>query len=242
LTPEHTGDIVIGNVLQMACGHVNARVAQALAHIPMDVPLQVLNRQCSSGLQATATVFNSIANGEYDIGIAGGVESMSTGDMGGIFDIDKASKRVFEEEVAQNCLLPMGHISDTIAKTFGIDRNTCDQFSVDSHNKALHAKEMKWAKDEILPIKVTIDGKEKVVDTDEGARKCTVETLGKLKASFNRDGVTTAGNSSQMTDGAAVVVLARRSVAQKLGLPIIGKFLGFNVSGCKPELMGIGPI
>lgn len=167
---------------------------------------------------------------------------MSNGDMGAIFDIDKASKKVFEEEVAQNVLLPMGHISDLIAKEFNIDRKTCDTFAVRSHQKALHSQKQGWNKDEILPYKLQVDGKTVVVDKDDGARESTVEKLGKLKPSFNRDGVTTAGNSSQMTDGAAVVVLARRSTAKKLGLQVLAKFSGFAVDGCKPELMGIGPI
>lgn len=167
---------------------------------------------------------------------------MSTGDMGAIFDMEKASKKVFDNETAQSCLLPMGHISDTIAKEFKVDRKTCDEFSVNSHKKALNCLEKGWYKDEILPITVKIDGKDHVVDKDDGARVSTFEKLSKLKPSFNRDGVTTAGNSSQMTDGAAVVVLARRSVAEKRGLTIIGKFCGFNVSGCRPEVMGIGPI
>jgi len=121
----------------MACGHVSSRVAQALGNISMKIPLQVLNRQCSSGLQACATVFNAINSGEYDLGIAGGVESMSSGDMGGIFDLEKSSKRVLDVEDARNCLLPMGHISDLIAKKFNIDRKSCDSFSVESHRKAL---------------------------------------------------------------------------------------------------------
>jgi len=167
---------------------------------------------------------------------------MSSGDMGAIFDMEKSTSKIFEVEDARNCLLPMGHISDTIAKEFKISRNTCDEFSVHSHNKALHCLKEGWSKDEILPVKIVVDGKEVIVDKDDGARESTVEKLGKLKPSFNKDGVTTAGNSSQMTDGAAVVVLARRSTAVKLGLPILAKFRGFNVSGCKPELMGIGPI
>lgn len=242
LTPDHVGDIVIGNVLQMSAGHISSRVAQALSGIPMKIPLQVLNRQCSSGIQACSVVFNAIRNGEYDIGLAGGVESMSNGDMGAIFDIEKASSSVLENETATNCLLPMGVISDNICNEFGLNRQKLDQFAVDSHKKALHSQKMGWNKDEILPITVKKDGKEVVVDKDEGARETTLEKLSKLKPSFNRNGLTHAGNSSQLTDGAAIVVLARRSVANQLGLPIMAKFCGFAVEGCKPELMGIGPI
>lgn len=226
----------------MAAGHISSRVAQALANIPMKIPLQVLNRQCSSGIQACAVVFNAIKNGEYDIGIAGGVESMSTGDMGGIFDLEKASKNVLQNETATNCLLPMGVISDNICSEYKLNRQKLDQFSVDSHNKALKSLKEGWYKDEILPITVNIDGKDVVVDKDDGARETTLESLSKLKPSFNKNGLTTAGNSSQLTDGAAVVVLARRSVAKQLGLTILAKFSGFAVEGCKPELMGIGPI
>ena len=143
------------------------------------------------------------------------------------------SERVLEDEGAQNCLVPMGITSENVATKYGITREQQDAFGANSMQKAVKAQKAGLFKDEILPVKVkwidpkTKEEKEIVVDHDDGVREgVTAEVLGKLKPAFSATGTTTAGTSSQVSDGAAAVLLARRSVAKKLGLPVIGKFVG----------------
>jgi len=126
-------DIVIGNVLQSGSGATNARMAGFLAGYPETTCVQALNRLCSSGLQAVATVANAIASGEISMGIAGGVETMSNGNMMDAVNANLLSEQVFENEKAQNCLMPMGITSENVAKEFGVDRATQDQLAFESH-------------------------------------------------------------------------------------------------------------
>lgn len=141
----------------------------------------------------------------------------------------------------------MGETSENVAQKYGIGRDKQDKMAVESHAKAFKAQQSGLFDSEIVPVKTTVldkEGKsvEVVVTKDDGIRKeTTMESLAKLKPAFRKDGTTTAGNSSQVTDGAAAVVLARRSVAEKLGLPILAKFVQYAVKGCPPEIMGIGP-
>jgi acetyl-CoA acyltransferase 1 len=193
------------------------------------------------------SIANAIRSGEIDIGMGCGVESMSLYSMTSIIDPANLSEKAFEHEEAQKCMMPMGITSENVIEKYGISREAMDQLAVESHQKAAHAQKQGWTKDEITvyTTKVTDkDGNEKevVVDADDGIRgDTTAAGLGKLKPAFKKDGKTTAGNSSQVTDGAAAVILARRSVAKKMGLPIRGRILSFAVSGVPPEIMGIGP-
>jgi len=222
-------------------------MGQFLAEIPNTVPFYSINRMCSSGLQAVMNIANAIRAGEIDIGMGGGVESMSNFPMQNMVDPGTLSDKVFEHEEAQKCLMPMGITSENVVEKFGLTRATQDQMAVESHRKAAHAAKNGWFKEEITVYKTKVtdkDGNEKevVVDQDDGIRgNTTIEGLGKLKPAFKKGGSTTAGNSSQVTDGAAVVILARRSVAKAKGLPIRGRILSFAVAGVPPEIMGIGP-
>jgi acetyl-CoA acyltransferase 1 len=244
--PAAIGDIVVGNVLQGGAGALTSRMSQFVAGIPADVPLNAINRQCSSGLQAVANVAAAIKAGMYDIGIGAGVESMSINSM-----MDAVPKelnpQIFDSEEAQACMLPMGQTSENVAAKFGITREQQDAMAVESHRKAAQAQKNGWFDAEIVPVEATVtdkDGEEKtiMVSADDGIRaNTTMQTLAKLKPAFAEDGTTTAGQSSQVSDGAAAVLLARRSAAKKAGLPILGKFLSFSVNGCPPEIMGIGP-
>lgn len=143
--------------------------------------------------------------------------------------------------------MPMGITSENVAEKYGINRETQDKMAVESHAKAANAMKNGWLQSEITPYKSFVLDKEGnqqeiLVDKDEGVREGTsLASLGKLKPAFKPGGTTTAGNSSQVTDGAAAVLLARRSVANKLGLKIIGRIIAYNVSGVPPEIMGIGP-
>lgn len=150
-----------------------------------------------------------------------------------------AADSVLANEQAKNCLLPMGITSENVASKFGIQRQQQDLFALSSHQKAHTAQSKGWFKQEIVPIK-TADGK--LVSEDDGIRaNATIEALSSLKPAFQENGCTTPGNASQVSDGAAAVLLMKRSKAQELGLPIMGRMLGFAVAGVPPEIMGIGP-
>jgi len=226
---------------------VTARLGQFLAGFPAEVPLATLNRQCSSGLQAVVNIANAIRAHEFDFGIGGGVESMTNGDMTAAIDPEKLSPLVFENERTRDCLLPMGMTAENVAEQYNITREEQDQMAVESHQKAAHAQKMGWSQKEITPIMATVtdkDGNETQVlaDRDDGVRpQTTLAGLAKLKAAFRKGGTVTAGNSSQVTDGAAVIVLTRRSIAKARGLKVIGKVNSYAVAGVPPAIMGIGP-
>jgi len=244
VNPKDIGDIQIGNVLQTGSGMISARMAGLMAGIPDSVPVVSINRQCSSGLQACANIAAGIIAGHFDCGIGGGVESMSLFDMMASLDISKVSEKVLEQEESRNCLIPMGLTSENVAEKFKISREVQDQMAAESHAKAARAQEAGLFDSEIVPVTVADlkTGKPIVVKKDEGIRKgTTVESLSALGPAFRKGGTTTAGNASQTTDGAAAVLLARRSFAQAKGLPILAKFVSFAAVGCPPEIMGIGP-
>jgi len=208
--------------------------------------LYSVDRQCSSGLQAVMNIVNAIKSGEIDIGVGAGVESMSRYDMTASVDPNLLSEAVFENERTRNCMIPMGITSENIAEQYGINRAKQDAFAADSHKKAAHAQKQGWFDDEIVALATKVvddkgNSKDVTITKDEGIRETTVEGLSKLKAAFKKDGTTTAGNSSQVTDGAAAVLLARRSVAKKLGLKIQGRVVSYAVAGVPPEIMGVGP-
>ncbi|XP_004588416.2 3-ketoacyl-CoA thiolase, peroxisomal isoform X4 [Ochotona princeps] len=244
LRPEQLGDICVGNVLQPGAGAVMARIAQFLSGIPETVPLCVINRQCSSGLQALATIAGGIRNGSYDIGMACGVESMSMAERGNPGNI---TSRLMDNEKARDCLIPMGITSENVAERFGISREKQDTFALASQQKAARAQSQGCFRAEIVPVTTTVQddkgGKRSItVAQDEGIRPgTTMEGLAKLKPAFKEGGSTTAGNSSQVSDGAAAVLLARRSKAEELGLPILGVLRAYAVVGVPPDIMGIGP-
>lgn len=238
---------MIGNVLASGSGCSNVRMAMFLAGYPETTCIQSINRMCSSGLQAVATIANSIASGEIKVGIAGGFESMSNGNMMDAIKPDLLSEAVFECPNAQACMMPMGITSENVAEKYGISRQQQDQLAVDSHKKAAIAQKNGWFKGEITPYKTTVkdkegNAKEVLVDRDDGIRETTtLEGLGKLKPAFKKGGSTTAGNSSQVTDGASCVLLARRDVANAMGCKIYGRIVSFATAGVPPEVMGIGP-
>jgi len=246
IKPELYGDVVIGTVLPPgAQGATEVRVASLLAGLPDIVPCTTVNRQCSSGLQAIANVASAIKAGYYDIGIAGGVESMSSNSMdrwdGGI------NQEALQHPSAKGCYLNMGQTSENVAERYGVSRETQDQFAALSHKKAAEAIKAGKFRDEIVPVTVTVEddkgnSKTITVSQDEGVRAdTTAEKLGKLRPVFKEGGSTTAGNSSQVSDGAAACIVTKRSVAQKLGLPIFGVFRSFAAVGVEPAVMGIGP-
>lgn len=244
-------DIVVGNVQTGGSFAGGARMAQFRAGLPYTTTLRTVNRQCSSGLQAVASIAADIKAGYINVGIGAGVESMTNGgspnDPSNIPPINL--NEVTQNKLARDCMIPMGITSENVAAKYGVSRQDQDAFAVTSHEKAIAAQKSNRFKDEIIPVKVTLtdkDGNEKeaVITKDDGPRAgTTVEGLGKLKAAFKKDGSTTAGNASQVSDGAAAVLMMKRSKAKELGLSkkIIGVFRGFRVSGVPPDEMGIGP-
>mmetsp|Transcript_34140 Transcript_34140/g.61558 ORF Transcript_34140/g.61558 Transcript_34140/m.61558 type:complete len:453 (-) Transcript_34140:453-1811(-) len=257
--PKRIGDVVMGSVMGPSSQRANeVRIAALCAGIPDTVPVRTVNRQCSSGLQAIADVAASIRAGFYDIGLAGGVETMSHNPMnweGGI------NPRISECSSAQSCMLPMGITSENVAKKFGVSRETQDKFALLSHQKAAAAQAAGRFKDEIIPVSYVAGGNRTIpgqqtkgtkktedpprsvtIFEDDGIRgDVTLSVLSSLKPAFKSGGSTTAGNSSQVTDGASACLLMTRATAVNLGLPILGTFRSFSVVGVDPAIMGVGP-
>jgi len=245
--PKAIGDIQIGNVSQPGAGAVTSRMAQFMGGVGYEAPLATVNRQCSSGLQAVANIASSIKAGVIDVGLAGGVESMTMYDMASSVDPKKFSPKIADSDLAMACMVPMGITSENVAEKWNISKEKQNKLAVDSHNKALAAQKAGLFDSEIVPVQTQVKDKEGkmtplTVKADEGPRAgTTFESLSALKPAFKVGGTTTAGNSSQVSDGASLVLLARRSTAKQLGLPIIGRMRSFAVVGVDPNVMGIGP-
>ncbi|PWN89973.1 thiolase [Acaromyces ingoldii] len=242
IDPKLVEDVAVGNVLPPGGGATVARMATLWAGIPNTAAVNTLNRQCSSGLATVNQIANQIALGQIDVGIGAGVESMTQNYGAGVMP-EKFSDEVMANEEAADCLMPMGITSENVAKEYNISRQKQDEFAAKSFGKAAKAQKDGKFKSEIVAVKYTDDdGNERTVDQDDGIREgVTAESLGKLKPAFDKNGSTHAGNASQVSDGAAAVLLTRRSVAKKLGLPILGKYVTGAVVGVPPKIMGVGP-
>lgn len=252
VNPEDVGDVVIGCAMPEAEQGMNvARISTLLAGLPDSVPAFTINRYCSSGIQSIAIAANEIAQGNMDVAIAGGVESMSMIPFGG-HNIS-FSNDVFAKDENVAIAYGMGITAENVANKWDISRQAQDEFALKSHQKALAAIERGDFKDEIIPVHVhhrkpdmkahKIVDHEMTIDTDEGARKDTsIEALSRLKPVFAKGGSVTAGNSSQVSDGAGAVVLVSEAYLKKHNLKPLGKFLGFAVAGVPAKIMGIGPI
>jgi len=228
------GDVCVGNVLMPPSGFTACRMAQLAAGIPESVPLQTVNRQCASGLQAVAIIANQIRAGEITVGIAAGVESMSATPMKSMKPPLVNWQEMQKCPTAMDCLLPMGLTSEAVVKKYGLSRHQLDAFAAASHGKAAAAAAAGKFASEIVPVSS--------VTADDGIRATTTAAvLSKLQPAFLPGGVTTAGNSSQTTDGAAAVLLMTRRAAVQRGLPIAAVWRGMAVAGVPPRIMGIGP-
>ncbi|KAG8812831.1 3-ketoacyl-CoA thiolase with broad chain length specificity [Serendipita sp. 399] len=247
LDPKLIQDISVGNVLPAGGGATVARMAQLYAGIPHTTPLNTVNRQCSSGLTAVHHIANAIKAGDIEIGIGAGVESMTMG-YGPTAQPASMSEEVMSNQESADCLIPMGITSENVAAQYKISRDEQDAFAAESFRRAAKAQKEGKFKSEIVPVKTkwtdpkTEKENEIVVDKDDGVREgVTKESLSTLRPAFSKTGTTHAGNASQVSDGAAAVLLARRSTARRLGLPILGKFVTASVVGVPPKIMGIGP-
>jgi acetyl-CoA acyltransferase len=243
--PELVEDVVLGCAMPEAEQGMNvARIASLLAGLPHTAAAMTVNRFCSSGLQAIALGADAVAAGRSEVVVAGGTESMSLIPMGG----HKVAPNPTLLERYPDAYLGMGITAELVAKKYGIDREQSDAFSLASHQKALGAIQAGRFKDETVPIQVSVpngDGRthEITFDVDEGPRRDTdAASLAKLRPAFAADGLVTAGNSSQMSDGAAAAVVMSLERAQALGVKPLARFVTYAVAGVPPEIMGIGPV
>ncbi|ORZ25366.1 Thiolase, N-terminal domain-domain-containing protein [Absidia repens] len=246
IDPALVNDITVGTVLAQGGGATNARMAALHAGFPETTAISTVNRQCSSGLQAVVQIATAIQTGLIEIGIGAGFESMTKNY--GAASLAPISEKISNEcQSAADCLIPMGITSENVASDFKVSRAKQDEFAAASHAKALEAQKNGWFNEEIIPVKTTVEDKDgnettAVIDKDDGIRPgTTAEKLAKLRPAFDQDGSTTAGNASQVSDGAAAVLLMKRKTAEKLGLPVIGKYITSAVVGVPPRIMGVGP-
>jgi acetyl-CoA acyltransferase len=253
LDPKEIEDVVLGCAMPEAEQGMNmARIASLRAGLPVECSAITINRFCSSGLQAIAMAAERVMLGNAEVVVAGGAESMSMVPMGG----NKTSPNPWLMDNYPDAYLGMGLTAENLVRKYGITREKADEFSYCSHQKALAAIAAGKFKDEIVPVEVrsTIvsngDGRggraktaTKVFDTDEGPRADTsLDALARLKPAFHAHGTVTAGNSSQMSDGAAISVVMSADRARALGVKPLARFLAFATAGCPPEEMGVGPV
>ncbi|KAF2750994.1 thiolase [Sporormia fimetaria CBS 119925] len=250
IEPGDVNDTMIGNVLAELGFAKTGRMALNHAGFPNSTTFHTVNRQCSSSLQAITHISHSIMVGQIDVGLAGGVESMSRnyGSRGIPTDVSPTLLGSTVKD-ARDCLMPMGITSENMAERYGVDRKAQDEYAVRSHSRASHAQREGRFDWEIVPVMVSkfdeATGQPTGVEVikDDGIRHgLTFEKVSTLKPVFGENGKSTAGNSSQISDGAAATILARRSWAEERGLQPLGRFVGTKVSGCAPDEMGIGPI
>lgn len=249
LKPDEIDDVIIGCAFPEAEQGMNfARLAALRAGLPYTVPATTINRFCSSGLQTISFATERIMSGQAEVIIAGGSESMSLIPMGG----NKIVANPYLMEHYPDSYLSMGLTAENVAKKYGITREMQDQFSLRSHQRAVAAVQAGKFKDEIVSLKIVtkfINGsgkketKEVTFNTDEGPRSDTsLEKLSQLKPVFAEKGSVTAGNSSQMSDGAGGVLVMSKRKMESLGLKPIARLMSYAVGGVPPEEMGIGPV
>jgi acetyl-CoA acyltransferase len=242
-------DVILGCAIPEGEQGMNvARIAAIKAGLPDSVPAATVNRLCASGLQAIAIAAERILAGAADIVVAGGTESMSMVPMGG-------TRPSFNPQLLERrpeIYLPMGLTAERVAARYQVTREDQDRFAYQSHMKAVAAIAAGRFRDEIVPVETTVSvsangGRPAMMPVvfaeDEGPRAdTTLEALAKLKPAFDARGTVTAGNTSQVSDGAAACVVVSEKGLKDLGVEPLGRFLGFAVAGVAPELMGIGPV
>lgn len=249
IDPTEVEDVILGCAMPEAEQGFNvARVASLRAGLPVSCSAMTVNRFCSSGLQAIAIASERIMVGSAQVIIAGGTETMSMIPRGGYH----FAPNPYLMDHYPDSYLSMGLTAENLARKYHITRQQQDDFALRSHQRALAAIAAGRFKEEIVPLEVVeinLNGKDKPqtrkirFDTDEGPRADTTpDALAKLKPAFHAHGTVTAGNSSQMSDGAAVAVVVSAEKAKALGLEPLARFVSFATAGCLPEEMGVGPV
>ncbi|KAI1387749.1 peroxisomal 3-keto-acyl-CoA thiolase [Hypoxylon trugodes] len=246
IDPSLVEDVCVGEVLAPGGGATEMRAAALVAGFPESTAVRTLNRQCSSGLQACVDVANQIRAGMIEVGVGAGVESMSLHYGPGA--VTEFSELLESHPEAANCKVPMGVLSEDMARDLKISRADQDAFAASSYQKALKAQQEGLFDQEIHPLTVQYtdpksgETKTITVNKDDGVRPgITPESLSKIRSAFAEGGSIHAGNASQVSDGAAAVLLMKRSTAERLGQTILGRFVTASIVGVKPLLMGIGP-
>ncbi len=249
VAPNEIDDVLIGCAMPEGPQGLNmSRLVALRAGLPVEVPAETVNRFCSSGLQTIAHAAQGIMSGMIDIALAGGIESMSMVPMTGF----RLSPNPAMSADYPEAYITMGLTAENVAKEFNVSRAEQDAFAAESHRRAAAALEKDLFAPEIVPIEVEVimpgaDGKPArttfIHRIDEGVRAdTTIEGLAKLRPVFKEGGSVTAGNSSQINDGAAMVMIMSRARAQALGLKPLARFISYAVCGVRPEVMGIGPM
>jgi acetyl-CoA acyltransferase len=249
LDASQIDDVIMGCAFPEAEQGMNvARTAMIRAGLPVQTSAMTVNRYCSSGLQTIAIAADRIRTGGAEIIVAGGLETMSMIPMGG--NVIRPNPELIE--TYPDYYLNMGLTAENLAQKYEISREQSDEFALQSHQRAAEAIKSGKFKDEIVSINVRVDEtdekgrvlrQEIAFDTDEGVRfDSTIEGLQKLKPAFHVKGTVTAGNSSQMSDGAAAAVVMSLEKAQEIGAKPLARFVAYATSGCLPEEMGIGPV
>ena len=244
--PESIEDVILGCSFPEAEQGMNVgRMVALNAGLPYQVPGQTVNRFCSSGLQSVAMAAERIMAGFADCIVAGGVESMTCVPMGG----NKYSANPDLVGHWPEAYASMGITAENVAERYNISREDQDAFGLESNERALAAIAEGRFTEEIVPVQVErtrvvedeLVSSTELVDSDDGTRKTTLEKMAKLKSPFKAGGSVTAGNSSQMTDGAAVTLVVSEAYLKNLNQDPMARFVAFDVKGCPPEVMGIGP-
>ena len=242
-------DVIMGCAFPEAEQGMNvARTAMIAAGLPVEMSAMTVNRYCSSGLQTIAIAADRIATGGAEVIVAGGIETMSMIPMGG--NVVRPNPAIVD--TYPDYYLNMGLTAENLARKYEITREQADEFSMQSHHKAAAAIAAGNFKDEIVPVNVFVDEfdekgrvrrKEVAFAQDEGVRADTsMEGLAKLRPAFHAAGTVTAGNSSQMSDGAAAAVVMSAEKAKELGVTPLARFVSYATAGCLPEEMGVGPV
>ena len=251
VSPEEVEDVVVGAASHAGEQDGNlARLAVVLSKLPITTGGMTINRFCSSGLQSIAIAANQIASGQTQVAIAGGVDSISMRNRQ-TNGKSEQNKRLLEEK--PEIFMAMGNTAEVVARRYQVTREMQDVYSLQSQQRYAHAAEQGWISEEIVPMKATMlkvdkesgeeSHEEVIVDKDECNRPTTtLEALAGLPPAFEEDGTVTAGNASQLSDGASMTMLMSSDRAAQLGIQPLGIYRGFTVAACEPDEMGIGPV
>ena len=251
VSPDQVDEVYMGNVIQAGNGQNPARQAAVYAGIPNEVPATTINVLCGSGLHCVNLAAKLIAAGDADIIVAGGMENMTMAPYmlrNGRYGY-RMGNATIEDAMIKDGLTDafhnyhMGITAENICEQWGLTREELDEFAAWSQNKCEKAMAEGEFKDEIVPVEVKKKKETILVDTDEGPRKgITKEGLAKLRPAFKKDGMVTAGNASGINDGAAALIVMSEEKAKELGVTPMATWIGGELAGCDPAIMGIGPV
>ena len=252
IKPKDIDEVIMGNVVSAGLGQNVARQAAIGADLPYEIGAFHIDKVCGSGLKAVVLATQAIKCGDADIVVAGGMESMTNCPY--LLEKARFGYRLFDGKIIDSMVkdglwdvynnFHMGNTGEVVAEKYKISREDCDKFALSSHKKAARATENGWFKDEIVPIEIKQKKGDPILfEKDEGIRPdSTLDKLAKLPAFFKKDGVVTAGNASQITDGASAVVVMSKDKAKELGIEPMATVKGYNTSGVEPALVMAAPI